>query len=356
MADFVTVLRDLGFVRDDGEAAAAPPRVRYQRLGALAFSPPLWACYLGIIVAAALAMARYPQLRPAPGNVFFVRSLVIVQIGVFASQLPALAWHEWFHVLAGRRLGLPTRLTVGRRLFFTVFETHLNGLLGVPRSRRYLPFLAGLLADLVLFSGLTLAAAADRPAALSWPGRLALTVGYVTLLRMAWQLCAFLRTDSYYVLTTALGCTDLAGAAAAFLRSRLSPRERPGPRDRLALRDRFSLRGRLSLRGGRPWPAPPGTEFSPRDRALAPWFALLTVAGVTSLFVLAGIAVLPAVIELVTRWGPGFSRGTVTSARFWDSAGSVALTLVQIGLLPLIVGRRARSRRPATSPTIGALQ
>jgi hypothetical protein len=331
IADFIGTLRELGFVREDGEQAAAPPRVRFQRLGSLAFSPPLWICYLSLVAACAVMMSRHPQVLPRPGNIFFVRSLIVVQLVVFATQVPALAWHEWFHVLAGRRLGLPTRLTVGRRLFFAVFETHLNALLGVPRRRRYLPFLAGTVADVLLFSALTLLAAADLSGSLAWVGRLALAVAYVTLLRISWQLCVFLRTDFYYVLTTALGCTDLAAASAAYLRG---------------------LGGRVGLWAVR---RRPDGEFSARDTALAPWFGLLTVIGLIAAFVLVGMAICPALAEFAARLWQGISSGTVGGSRFWDSAGSLAITLTELAVLPLLAGRHARGQRRDKPQTKEAL-
>jgi len=131
-------------------------------------------------------------------NVFFSPSFVVVQVVLALAQLPAVLWHEWFHVLAARRLGLPSRLGIGRRLYFVVFETELNGLLGVPRRHRYLPLLAGMLADVLIFSGLTLAAAVDLNDGLSWVGRLCLALAYTVLLRLAWQFYVFLRTDLYY--------------------------------------------------------------------------------------------------------------------------------------------------------------
>ena len=109
---------------------------------------------------------------------------------------------------------MPSRLGVNRRLYFFVFETRLDGLLGLPRRQRYLPFFAGMLADVLVASGLTLAALAGLHGAsygaMSWPARLALAIAYTTLLRVAWQLFVFLRTDPYFALTTALGCTNLA--------------------------------------------------------------------------------------------------------------------------------------------------
>lgn len=321
MADFLAAVRGLGFVREHGEDAAAPRQVRYQRLGALAFSPPLWICYLAVVAACAVTMARHPELQPRPESVLFVRSLIVVQLVISIAQLPGMVCHEWFHVLAGRRLGLPTRLTVNRRLFFVVFETHLDGLLGIPRRRRYLPFMAGLLADGLTFSVLTLiAAVADQAGGPPVIGRLALAIAYLTLLRMAWQFCVFLRTDTYYVLTTALGCSNLAEAANAY------------------------LRGLVSRRPARPWRDGTGAQFSARDRALAPWFALVTVVGTISAFALAGFVVLPAVVEFATRLGSGLSAGTL-SGRFWDSTGSLAFAITQFAVLPLIAGRRRRTAR-----------
>src|SRR5918998_1022845 len=126
-------------------------------------------------------------------------------------------------------------------------ETEVNGLLGVPRGHRYLPFLAGMLADVLLLSGLTVAAAVDLPDGLSWLGRLCLAVAYTVLLRLAWQFYLFLRTDLYFVYTTALGCTNLHEVTSAYLRDRFDwlPGVRPSRVDE--------------------------ASWSPRDKQVAPW-------------------------------------------------------------------------------------
>lgn len=327
MADFLAGVRELGFVREHGEEIAPPRQIRYQRLGALAFSPPLWICYLAVVAACAVMVVRYPHLLPRPGNVFFVRPLIVVQLVLLLAQLPGAALHEWFHVLAGRRLSLPTRLTVDTRLYYVVFETHLDGLLSVPRGKRYLPFLSGLVADAVMFSVLTLVAAGDQAGGLAVVGRLALALAYLTLLRMVWQFLVYLRTDVYYVLTTALGCLNLAEAANAYLRDM------------------------VCRRSARPWQDGGGAQFSDRDRALAPWFALVTVVGTIAAFVLAGFTVLPVVIEFIMRLDAGLSSG-VLSGRFWDSVGTMSITVTQLGLLLLLTGRRRRARK--TSDKKGA--
>jgi hypothetical protein len=315
MADFVTTLRELGFVKVNGEDQVVPTTVRSRTLGRLAFSPVAWVCYGTIVAACLLVMALHPQLRPQAQHMFFVPSLILVQLLLAVVQFPALLWHEWFHVLAGRRLGLSARLTVGRRMYFFVFLTELNGLLGVPRKQRYLPFLSGMLADVLLFSTLTLVAAVDRT---GWVAPFALAVSYTVLLRLAWQFCVFLRTDLYYVLATMLGCTNLHEVTSAYLRDRFG--WLPGV-------------GRSTV---------DRSEWTPRDLRAAPWFAGLTVVGVAFLLATAVLFVTPVVVEFATRLWSALTQGSAGGALFWDSAVSMVLISLELVVLPFIAGRHEK--------------
>ncbi|MEV0317137.1 hypothetical protein ACIBKX_36695 [Streptomyces sp. NPDC050658] len=318
---FVSTLRELGFVREGPQSATPPPRLRLRRLSAWLFSPVAWGVHALLVAVCVAVMVTHPDVRPRPDNVFFTPSLVAVQLALAFVQVPAVAWHESFHVLAGRRLGLPTRLTVSRRLFFIVVEAHLDGLYSVPRKQRQLPFLAGMLADVLLFSALTLVAAAGpRPVA-----AFALAVAYTVLLRLAWQFYVFLRTDLYYVFTTLLGCTDLHGATSAYLRRKLSrlPRVKPPADDA-------------------------DSAWSQRDRVMAPWFALITVGGVGILLTTVVLALIPLTVGFLTRLGPALAHGTADGARFWDSATAVGLLALEFTLL-ILISRREASRSGADS-------
>ena len=102
-----------------------------------------------VVVAAIVVAVTQPSLAPRPRNVFFTTSFVVVELTIVFGQLPLSAIHELAHLLAGRRLGLASRIRLSNRFYFVVFETTLDGLVGVPRRQRYLPMLAGMGADVV---------------------------------------------------------------------------------------------------------------------------------------------------------------------------------------------------------------
>ena len=321
MDDFVEALHELGFIRAAGESVVVAKEVGLQWLGRAMFSPLALAGYAVLVAAALIVLVMQPELRPHAANVFFTSSLVAVQLVLTFAQVPVLVVHEGFHVLAGRRLGLPSKLSLGRRLYFLVVQTELDGLLGVPRRKRYLPFLAGMLADVLVFSLLTIGSAVLGPNLL---GRLALAVAYLVVLRFVWQFYVFLRTDLYYVLTTMLGCTNPHEATMAYLRGKFGwlPGIRPSTSD--------------------------SADWSPRDRQLVPWFAALTVAGVGFLLVTIAIAIVPVVLGFAVRTWTALAQGASAGAGFWDSAVSVLLIVTQAVLL-IVVSRRGSSSRKETA-------
>jgi hypothetical protein len=146
IAAFLETLRELGFLVDeqDETPATAPgaavtttgTTVPWQRLGRWMFSPLAWICY-GLLIAATVAIwIRNPHFLPRRGNIFFSHYLLIVEATAVAGALPLILIHESFHVLAGRRLGLNTKVRLSRRLYFVTFETVMEGLVVVCR---YLP-------------------------------------------------------------------------------------------------------------------------------------------------------------------------------------------------------------------------
>ncbi|MFD9819585.1 hypothetical protein [Streptomyces violascens] len=323
MADFLDTLRELGFLRGEGDVQEAAPDapVRFQRLAQILFSRPALCCYAVLVAAWLAVIATTPDLAPHPGQVFYTDSLLLVQLVVVFGQLPFVGLHEAFHVLAGRRLGLPSELGMGTRLYIVVFETRMNGLLTVERRKRYLPFLAGMLVDLVVVSALGLVAFALRTAAGAEPvtGRLLLAMAFPILIRCGYQLFLFLETDVYYVFATALGCHDLHAATRALVLNRL--------------RRTLGRPARIDL-----------SQWTGRDLAVARWYAPFFTVGVAVLLAMAPLVFVPLFVQTVRLLADGISSAG-SGLPFWDSLVFAALNIVQIAFWAWLTVRVHLRRR-----------
>ena len=220
VAEFLEVLGDLDLLVPHGETAAVVEEVRWRRLGSALFSPVAWVVYGVIVAAAVVTMVRDHSLIPRYQHIFFTRSsLTILTLGIVLGQVPWMLLHEAFHALAGRRLGLNSKLSIGRRFYYVVFVTSLDGLVAVPRRKRYLPMLAGMVLDVLAVSSLTLGAAAlsSTSGAGAFFYKLFLSMAFGVVIRLAWQFYFFLRTDLFFLASTVLGCNDLQGASREHL-------------------------------------------------------------------------------------------------------------------------------------------
>lgn len=322
--DFLATLDDLGFLRHDEPAREAGKPVRLQWLGRAMFSLPAFGCYFAVILGGVLMMARHPELRPQSHHVFFTSSLLMVQLLVMFGQVPWLLVHEAFHVMAGRRIGLPSELGLGTRLHvFVVVETRMNGVLSVPRRKRYLPYLAGMVLDLVAVSGLELFAYALREPDGHYPlaARVAQAMAFPILLRFFYQFQLFLQTDVYFALATAFGCYDLHAVTRAVVLNRWH---------------------RLT---GRPEKIVDLDQWSDRDRRLARWYAPFFAVGVAVLIVVWLLGILPVLIGTVRLSIEGLTAST-HDLHFWDTTLFAVTNTLQLGLYFYLAGRNyLRHRR-----------
>jgi hypothetical protein len=324
--DFLAALDDLQFVRADGEDEPTDVSVRWQRLGRWTFSWPAWLCYATLTVSALVEMVRAPYLRPTYRDIFFTHYISVIPVTLTAALIPAILLHESFHSLAGRRLGLPSTLTIGRRFYYLVAETRLDSLFSVPKRKRYLPFLAGMLADIVLISVLTLIAALlhsyDLP---GWCAGVCLAIAFTCVMRVIWQFMFYLETDLYFVISHALRCPDLQNATRYHIKASVR-----------------RLLGRAPLQSEVDW--------SDRDRAMARWYAPVLIAGYGfSLFSLlwAGI---PSTVRFVSLIIGRLAGSHATAGNLLDAFSFIGLSSVQWGLVLYVAVRDRRARASQTSP------
>lgn len=317
--EFLAVLDELDLLVRDGDPSGPVTAARWQRLGRAMFTPAAWVCYALIVAGAVAVFFVWPNSVPRYGNLFFTQYLIVLELGIFLGQMPLILIHEAFHALAGRRLGLGSSLHIGRRFYFVVFETALDGLVVMPRPKRYLPILAGMLADVLVLAVLTLVAYGLRDAA-PVTGRLCLSLAFATLLRLTWQLYLFLRTDLYYLAVTVLGCVDLHGAAHGLLRNRL-----------------YRLLGR-------PDRVVDESTWHPRDIAVARWYSWLMTAGYAFLLVVAGVAVVPTTLRMLHIVLSRF-HGPQSFANIADVTVFLALNVSQfVVAIALALRERRRGR------------
>lgn len=326
--EFAMTLTELGFVREPGTEPDPVRPVRLRRLGRAVFSPAAWTCYAVIVALWLLAARRTAAMLPHPSQFFFIGSLVLVQSVIITAQVPLLFLHEGFHILAGRRLGLPSRMRVSNRLMYIVFETQLNGLNSVARRARYLPFLAGLAGDGIMFCLLGLIADLTRSGNGSYPlaGRLCLALAFTVAVRMAWQLQLYLRTDLYYVFATALNCHDLHEASIALLRNRI-----------------WRALGRTNR-------VVDEQQWTPRDRRVAALYGPFIILGA---FVMVLITVF-ASFPVARQYFATIARDLVTSplsAHFWDGLASLSFNAAQIAVL-IVLSRRKRRQLAGRRPRL----
>jgi hypothetical protein len=325
MPDFLATLTELGFIRQEGEENTAAGKVRYQRLGKILFSPLSFACLAAVTTCWIIVILRHPQLAPNPRQVFFTNSVLLVQFAVIFLQIPWIGIHEAAHVLAGRRLGLPSRLGISTRLYFVVFETRMNGLLTVPRRKRYLPILAGMAMDIFVISGLGLIAFALIGPGGSEPlaGRILLAMTFPILVRCGYQFLLFLQTDIYFVIATWLGCHDLHAAAKAVIRNRL--RRLPGWRG----------------------PLVDESQWTERDQRIARWYAPFFLVGGGILIVIGVLVVIPILGRALHLLAQGL-RLSPSDGHFWANALFIALNLFQFGLLAVVAVRKRMRAKEAS--------
>jgi len=324
--DFLATLDDLGFVLPAGADRPPAATIRWQRLARCVFSWPAWLCYSALVLGAIVAIVRDPALEPSYHLLFFTQYISLIPLTLTALQIPCILLHESFHALGGRRLGLPSTMRLGRRLYYLVVETRLSALFSVPSKKRYLPFLAGMMIDAVVISVLTLVAAAlrghDIPA---WCPALCLAVAFTCVFRLVWQFMLYLETDLYYVVATALRCSDLQNATRYHLRTQF----------------------RRVLR--RPPPQAAG-DWSDRDLAMARRYAPFLVAGYGfSLASLAWVGV-PSALHFWSLVIDRFKTSHGSILGFADVSVFIALALLQFGLTLYVVvrDRRARARQNST--------
>jgi hypothetical protein len=233
MESFLEAMLESGFIeRIDGELIA--PVVKERRLFwrglqarqvAWMFSLPARVFY-GLTAAwVVLIWFLHPAYLPRYEDWFYHPSLTVVLLSLFALSWLQTAWHEFWHFLAARAEGVQADFSLGTRLLFVVAQTDVSGAWGIPRNKRYIIYLAGMIGDTLLIAlNLILLVLNDT-------GRIALPIVFYALLKalifgqfwgILWEFQFQMRTDVYYLIANFLNCKNLMEDSRTLLGTRLA--------------------------------------------------------------------------------------------------------------------------------------
>jgi putative peptide zinc metalloprotease protein len=321
MVGFVKDLSEFGLVSAiDGmqveaapseEARQAAPSWVIQKMAGFFFHKAAAFVYV-ILFGANLAMfAARPSLFPHYRDMFVFDSMVLNSICWLAVSMAIVLFHESGHMLAASSRGLSSRLTIGHRLFFVVFETDLTQVWKLRPRQRYFPYLAGICFDqLALFAVLSaLLLGSGLSSELSGILHIAaLTVVGSTL----FQCLFFMKTDLYYVIENATGCYNLMENSRAWL-GRFIPF--------------IGKEGRAVV-------------FESEERVIRT-YGLFYLAGLGITAVLFVFFAIPQLIYALHKAALGMSEGP-HSALFWDG---VMFLLEMLVTCSLLIYSRQRGKR-----------
>lgn len=212
--------------------------------------------------------------------------------------------HELGHILAIRAYDLPTKLTVGHRLFLIVLETDLSAAWKLPAKARNTLYLAGLCFDtVILFLALIFQLILTNSSEV-FQGILHVIV-LDTFIRMMYQLGFYMKTDLYFVYENLTGCYNLMEGAQQLIRKHL-------PIVKHSSLEEVIYEG---------------------ERKVVASYAIFYLLGVTITLFLYFFFYLPQLIYSTSTVLPGLNNG-ITSLSFWD--GLLFLLQLFVGFFILI--------------------
>ena len=175
-----------------------------------------------IVSLALILILKDSSLLPNWKAYYFPRNTTLMILIMVVLDGITLFLHEMAHLIAARAQGVNCRMGISNRMWTLVAETDMTGIWSIPRRKRYLPFLAGPILDIVCAAILIIIFFAQKQNWLNLSpliyelGR-ALLLNY--LLGLLWQMNFFMRTDFYYVIANYFKCKSLMKDTEVFFKN-----------------------------------------------------------------------------------------------------------------------------------------
>ncbi|WML38392.1 hypothetical protein RCG19_14325 [Neobacillus sp. OS1-2] len=215
LLDFAEHLLELQLIEEIDGVKVERQVQQKERLGFSSISPKVgkfffnkisYLLYLSLFVVNIILVIVKPSLFPHYKDIFVFDIMVLNVVVWMTISFILVLIHEFGHILAMRAHNLPTKLGIGHRLFFVVFETDMSSIWRLPSKDRNVLFLAGLCFDtVILFIALI--------CQLIFPNGISLSLTTLAVFdiftRIVFQCCIYMKTDLYFVFENVSGCYNL---------------------------------------------------------------------------------------------------------------------------------------------------
>jgi hypothetical protein len=220
---FLADLEEAGLLAGAGTGTATAERTvpRFHRLGRILFGRVGLATQAALALLGAAVLVTQEWLRPAYSHAIvtdvpLASLLIMTVIGVGGGLL-----HEVAHYLAAAAKGVPSSISMGRRLYSIVYQTDLTRLWSLPRRDRVLPLAAGMISDAATMGALLVLCALPLRSADPLLLDVLQAVIFVKFTAILFQAEVFMRTDLYAILAVTTGCRNLWASKGAVARRML---------------------------------------------------------------------------------------------------------------------------------------
>ncbi|UII56733.1 PqqD family protein [Cytobacillus spongiae] len=301
--DFASTLLEYKLVLSiDGEVLnpqvkREPSRVLVQ-LGRFFYSSPALILYSISFFIIIFLLFTQPKLTPHYKDIFVFQAIGLSTLNLMVVSYLLIAIHEFGHVLAAAKEQVISRVRLNLRMVFLVAETDMTGLWSRPKSKRYVPYLAGMAWDVVIILAcLLMQLYSSNQLVIDY----AKLIVYICIVKFIWQFIIYLRTDMYYVVSNWKNTSALHENGIMYLRKKFLKKETPL------------------------W-----NDLPKYEQKNAVWFGYLYLVGA---FVAAGqflLFRLPPSIYGITIVIKNVVANDFYSYYFWDSIIVLGVTLIQL--------------------------
>lgn len=227
--DFVNTLLDFNLVLSvngkllNPQVKRDPNRILVQ-LGSIFYSKPFLLLYIFSFFGVIYLLLTHSDLLPHYKDIFVYKAVGLSTLNLMIVTYSLIIIHEFGHVLAAAKENVISHIRLNLRMVFLVAETDMTGLWSRPKSKRYVPYLAGMAWDVIIILVCLLLQLYSNIQIVIDYSKL---IVYITIVKFIWQFIIYLRTDIYYVVSNWKNTSALHENGIMYLRKKFLKKEVP---------------------------------------------------------------------------------------------------------------------------------